>query len=75
MQNPPEKEPLAGVRYLTSLLEHDSIVDTASLFAHGSVDVKNHKYCEEDYVAPPNNRIAEQVYPLIISRKELSLKM
>lgn len=75
MQHPSEEEPLAGVRYLTSLLEHNSVVDATSLFAHGSVNVKSHKYYEEDYVTPPNDRISEQVYPLIVSGEELSLKV
>lgn len=59
MQDPPEEKPLAGMRYFAPLLEHDSIVDTAPLLAHGSVDVKNYKYYEEDYVPPPNDRITE----------------
>lgn len=56
MQNPSEEEPLASMRYL---LVHDGVVDTAPLLAHGSVDVKNYKDYEEDYVSPPNDGIAE----------------
>jgi len=59
MQEPSEKEPLASVRYLAPLLEYDGIINTTSLLAHGSMDVKNCKYYEEDYISPPNDRIAE----------------
>lgn len=59
MQDPPEEEPLAGVRYFAPLLEHNSIIDTTPLLAYGSMDVKDYKDYEEDYVSPPNNGIAE----------------
>lgn len=74
MQDPSEEEPLSSVRYFAPLLEHDGVVNAAPLFAHGSVDVKNYKYYEKDYVTPPNDGIAEQIYPLIIPGEELSLQ-
>lgn len=75
MQDPSEKEPLAGVRYLAALLEEDGVVDAASLLAHGRVNVKYHEYREEDYVCPPNHGVAEQVYPLIVPGEELPLQI
>lgn len=75
MQDPSEKEPLASVRYLAALLENDGVVDTASLFAHGRVNIKNHEYRKKDYVSPPNNGVTEQVYPLIVSGEELPLQI
>jgi len=48
MQNPSDEEPFASVRYFASMLEHDGIVNTASLLAHGSMDIKNYEYYEED---------------------------
>lgn len=75
MQDPSEEEPLAGVRYLAALLEDDGVFDAAPLLAHGRVNVKNHEYREEDYVSPPNDGIAEQVYPLIVPGEELPLQI
>lgn len=59
MQDPSEEEPLAGVRYFAALLEYDGVFDTAPLLPHRSVYVKDHEYYKEDYVPPPNDRIAE----------------
>lgn len=75
MEDPSDEKPYAGVLYFTSLLEHDNVVDASPLLAHGSVDIKNHIYHKEDYVPPPNHRIAEQIYSLIVSGEELPLRM
>lgn len=73
MQDPSEEKPLAGMRNLAALFENDGVVDAAPLFAHWRVNVKNHEYREKDYVSPPNDGIAEQIYSLIVSREELPL--
>jgi len=74
MQDPSEKEPFASMRYSLSPLDVSGITVTASLFAHACMHVESHKYQEEDYVAPPDNGIAQQVYSLVVPREKLSLE-
>lgn len=74
MQDPPEEQPLAGVCYPPSSRNVGVVAVAAPLLAHRRVHVENHVYHEEDHVAPPDDGIAQQVYPLIVAREELPLK-
>ena len=46
-----------------------------SLSLDGSPDERQEEEWEEDQVAPPDDRVAQKVNPLVVAWEELTLKM